>query len=315
MTQPKHLLSIEDLGLDGIREIMRLSDSFADLANRPIPKVPALRGKVVANVFYENSTRTRLSFESAIKRLSADVMTFVVANSSVNKGESLKDTANTLLELGADALIVRHSSAGVPMQIASWVDVPVINAGDGCHEHPTQALLDCYSISKLHKKLRRKSKNSAISFNGLVVGIVGDILHSRVARSLVTALNLLGAEVVLAAPRTMLPPAFESWDVVVSNDFDSLLGKLDIVYLLRIQSERMKVVSIPSLREYTTWYGLSMKRVKMLQKDALIMHPGPMNQGVEITPEVAQLPNCIVGEQVANGVITRMAVLFRLLVP
>src|SRR3954467_7165303 len=243
---------------------MRLTDSFVEVSKRPIPRVPALRGKTVVTLFYENSTRTRLSFETAAKRLSADVMSFSVSTSSVNKGESIRDTVETIHAMGIDTIIVRHGSSGVPWQISSWVDVPVINAGDGWHEHPTQALLDCYTV-----------RQRLGGFEGRRVAIVGGIKPSRVARSNVGAFSTLGAEVTLVAPRTLLPPSLAGWPVTVSHDLDDILPKCDAVYLLRMQLERTTEALLPSLREYTATYGLTRDRAKLLPEGALIMHPGP----------------------------------------
>jgi aspartate carbamoyltransferase catalytic subunit len=298
----RHLLSIADLGAEGIEEVLRVTDSFVEVSERAIPKVPTLRGKTVVSLFYEESTRTRLSFETAAKRLSADVMNFSVGTSSVKKGESLKDTVETIEAMGIDAVVIRHGSAGVPWQVADWVDASVINAGDGWHEHPTQALLDCYTI-----KQRRGG------LVGLRIAIVGDIKHSRVARSDVLAFTALGADVTLVAPPTLLPPSLEGWPVDVSHDFDAVLPKVDIVYLLRMQQERQTEALLPSLREYTAGYGLTRQRARLLQDDAIVMHPGPMNRGVEIAAEVADLPSALITKQVANGVAVRMAVLFLLL--
>ena len=304
----RHLLSVADLGRDGLVEVLRLADSFVEVSERAIPRVPALRGRTVATVFFEDSTRTRLSFEAAAKRLSADTMTFSVGSSSVNKGESLRDTVETIAAMGADLLIVRHRSAGVPWQVAGWVPCAVVNAGDGWHEHPTQALLDCYTIRQA-----LVSRGSDGSLDGLRVGIVGDAKHSRVARSDVLALAALGARVTLVAPPTLLPPSLEGWPVDVSHDLDAVLGDLDVVYLLRIQAERITEALFPSLREYTAGYGLTRARAARLGPDTLVMHPGPMNRGVEIAAEVADLPGSVITRQVANGVAVRMAVLFLLL--
>ena len=298
----RHLLSIADLGADGIEEILRITDSFVEVSSRAIPKVPALRGKTVVSLFYEHSTRTRLSFETAARRLSADTMNFSVPTSSVAKGESLRDTVETIEAMGIDAMVVRHSSAGVPRQIASWIDASVINAGDGWHEHPTQALLDCYTI-----------RQRRASLEGLRIAVVGDVKHSRVARSDVAAFALLGADVTLVAPPTLLPASLAGWPVTVSHDIDSVLPKADVVYVLRIQSERMTEALLPSLREYTACYGLTRRRAALLQDDALVMHPGPINRGVEIASEVATLPGSVITSQVANGVAVRMAVLYLLL--
>jgi aspartate carbamoyltransferase catalytic subunit len=300
--EKRHVLSVADLGRDGIDELMRLTESFVEVSERKIPKVPTLRGKTVVSLFYEDSTRTRLSFETAAKRLSADTMNFSVGTSSVKKGESLRDTVQTIEAMGVDAIVVRHGSAGVPWQVASWVDASVVNAGDGWHEHPTQALLDCYTIREKRGTL-----------DGLHIAIVGDIKHSRVARSDVLAFTLLGARVTLVAPPTLLPPSLSGWPVDVSHDLDDVLPKADVVYLLRMQRERMTEALLPSLREYTALYGLTPRRAQLLADDALIMHPGPMNRGVEIAAEVAELPRSVITRQVANGVAVRMAVLFLLL--
>jgi aspartate carbamoyltransferase catalytic subunit len=299
---PAHLLSVADLGADGIEEILRLTDSFVEVSARPIPKVPALRGRTVVSLFYESSTRTRLSFETAARRLSADTMNFTVGTSAVSKGESLRDTVETIAAMGVDAIVVRHGSAGVPWQVAAWSGVSVVNAGDGWHEHPTQALLDCYTVRQRRGTLQ-----------GLRVAIVGDVKHSRVARSDVLAFTALGAEVVLVGPPTLLPPSLEGWPVSVSHDLDGELPKADVVYLLRLQRERMDEALLPSLREYTTFYGLTRRRAALLQDDALLMHPGPINRGVEISAEVAALPSAVITQQVTNGVAVRMAVLFLLL--
>jgi aspartate carbamoyltransferase catalytic subunit len=298
----RHLLSVDDLGRDGIDEVLKLTDSFVEVSGRQIPKVPALRGKTVVWLFYEDSTRTRLSFEQAAKRLSADTMNFGVSTSSVNKGESLRDTVQTIEAMGVDCIVVRHASAGAPWRIAEWVDASVINAGDGWHEHPTQALLDCYTI-----------KQRLGSLDGLRIAIVGDIKHSRVARSDVLAFTALGADVTLVAPPTLLPPSLDGWPVSISHELDPVLTKADVVYLLRMQRERMTEALIPSLREYTSLYGLTARRVQLLDERALVMHPGPMNRGVEIAAEVADLPRSVVVDQVRNGVAVRMAVLYLLI--
>jgi aspartate carbamoyltransferase catalytic subunit len=299
----RHLLGVADIGgADGIDEVMRLTDSFVEVSERAIPKVPALRGKTVAWLFYEDSTRTRLSFETAAKRLSADTMNFSVSSSSVKKGESLRDTARTIEAMGIDAIVVRHSSAGAPHRIASWVDASVVNAGDGWHEHPTQALLDCYTI-----------RQRLGGLDGRHIAIIGDIKHSRVARSDVMAFTAMGAEVTLVAPPTLLPPSLDGWPVRVSHDLDEVLPTVDVAYLLRMQRERMTEALLPSLREYTAVYGLTNRRVELLRDDAVVMHPGPMNRGVEIAAEVADLPRSLILDQVRNGVAVRMAVLYLLL--
>jgi aspartate carbamoyltransferase catalytic subunit len=299
-----HLLSISDLTGDEISEILDVTDTMVEVASRSIPKVPALRGRTVVSLFYEDSTRTRLSFDTAAKRLSADTMTFAVSSSSVKKGESVRDTVETIEAMGIDAIVVRHASSGVPAQIASWTSAAVVNAGDGWHQHPTQALLDAYTV-----------RSHTGSLEGLHIGIVGDVKHSRVARSDIEVFTALGARVTLVAPPTLLPPTVAPWDVGVSHDLDEVLGELDVCYLLRMQRERMTEALIPSLREYTARYGLTARRADRLRKDALIMHPGPMNRGVEIAGEVADRPNAVITEQVANGVAVRMSVLFLLLGP
>ena len=305
MSAPAHLLSVADLGAEGIEEVLEVSDSFVEVSERAIPKVPALRGKTVVSLFYEDSTRTRLSFETAARRLSADVMNFSVGGSSVAKGESLRDTVQTIDAMGVDAVVVRHKSAGVPWQVANWVSCSVINGGDGWHEHPTQALLDCYTI--------RRARGGA-GLDGLRIAIVGDIKHSRVARSNVLAFSLLGAEVTLVAPPTLLPPSLDGWPIAAaSHDLDDVLPKADVVYLLRLQAERQSEALLPSLREYTATYGLTRARARLLADDALVMHPGPMNRGVEIAAEVADLPSSAITRQVANGVAVHMAILFLLL--
>jgi aspartate carbamoyltransferase catalytic subunit len=296
------LLSVADLGPDGIEEVLRLTESFVEVSARAIPRVPALRGKTVVSLFYEDSTRTRLSFETAAKRLNADTMNFSVSSSSVSKGESVRDTVTTIAAMGVDAIVVRHGSAGVPWQVAQWVDASVLNAGDGWHEHPTQALLDCYTIRERRGSLA-----------GLRVAIVGDVKHSRVARSNVLAFSMLGADVTLVAPPTLLPPSLAGWPVGVSHDLDDVLPKADVVYLLRMQKERQTEALLPSLREYTALYGLTRDRARLLADEALVMHPGPMNRGVEIAAEVADLPGAVITRQVANGVAVRMAVLFLML--
>jgi len=301
----RHLRSIDELGVDGLRHLLDLSDHMAEVNRRPIPKVPALRGKTVVSLFFEDSTRTRLSFETAAKRLSADTMTFSVSTSSVNKGESLRDTIETVAAMGVDAFVVRHQSSGVPWQISSWTGASVINAGDGWHEHPTQALLDCYTI--------RTALNRPEGFDGLHIAIVGDIKHSRVARSDVWAFAALGARVTLVAPYTLLPPSLEGWPVDVVHHIDDIVAKVDVLYMLRMQRERMHEALVPSLREYTANFGLTPERAERLQQHTLVMHPGPMNRGVEIAVDPAELPGSVIGQQVTNGVSVRMAVLFHLL--
>ena len=298
----KHLLGIEGTTREQLELILELTDRFAEIGKRPIPKVPALRGRTVASVFFEDSTRTRLSFESAARRLSADTLTFSAGSSSLSKGESLRDTVEVISSYGADVLIVRHSMAGTPKRVSEWTDACVVNAGDGCHEHPTQALLDCYTL-----------KQQRGSLDGMSIGIVGDIRHSRVARSNVLAFSSLGAKVTLIAPQTLIPPSIEKWPVEVSNVLDDVISDLDACYLLRMQSERHSKGLVPSLREYAKDFGLNGRRCQILPKDALILHPGPTNQGVEITAEVSTDSRSIILDQVTNGVSLRMAVLFMLL--
>jgi aspartate carbamoyltransferase catalytic subunit len=299
----KHLLGIDDLGADGIGEVLRLADSFLEVTRRDIPKVPALRGKTVVSMFYEDSTRTRLSFETAAKRLSADTMTFSAGSSSLRKGESLLDTVRTVEAMGIDAIVVRHRSSGVPQRIAGWIDASIVNAGDGWHEHPTQALLDCFTLRR----------HRGDSFAGMRVSIVGDIKHSRVARSNVRALSALGADVTLIGPPTLMPPDLEGWPVTVSYDLDEVLPTTDVLYVLRIQRERQEEALFPSLREYANRYGITVERMARLPADAIVMHPGPTNRGVEIDALVADDPRSVINEQVANGVAVRMAVLYMLL--
>ncbi|MDQ3570083.1 MAG: aspartate carbamoyltransferase catalytic subunit [Actinomycetota bacterium] len=300
-----------------MEEVLRVTDSFVEVSARAIPRVPALRGRTVVSLFYECSTRTRLSFETAARRLSADTMNFTVTTSSASKGESLRDTVETIDAMGIDAVVVRHSAAGVPWQVARWTEASVVNAGDGWHEHPTQALLDCYTIRQCRQRMGRPSTGGKSmghhSLDGLRLAVVGDVKHSRVARSGVLAFTALGADVTLVAPRTLLPPSVEGWPVDVSHDLDSVLPKVDVVYLLRLQNERMTEALVPTLREYTSGYGLTRRRAALLQDDALVMHPGPINRGVEVAAEVADLPRSVISQQVANGVAVRMAVLYLLL--
>jgi len=316
---PHHLLGIDDLGPDGIAEVLRVTDSFVEVGHRANPKVPALRGRTVATLFFEDSTRTRVSFETAAKRLSADVLSFAAGSSSVKKGESLRDTVETIEAMGIDAIIIRHSSSGAPTQVARWVDdTAVVNAGDGWHEHPTQALLDLYTVRQALGDAAAgeldEGNDGTRAFKGLQVVIVGDIRHSRVARSQVAAYAALGAEVTLVAPRTLLPPSLAGWPVAsVSHDLDRQLPGADVVSLLRVQSERGSGEFVPSLREYTAGFGLTARRAAMLGPGALILHPGPMVRGVEIASEVADLPAARITGQVSNGVAVRMAVLFLLL--
>ncbi len=305
----RHLISAADLSRDDALLILDTATELASLADRPIKKLPTLRGRTVVNLFYEDSTRTRISFEAAAKRLSADVINFSAKGSSVAKGESLKDTALTLEAMGADAVVIRHGASGAAHRLAEWVRGSVLNAGDGTHEHPTQALLDAFTI----RRRLRGAEARGTGLDGLRVTIVGDVLHSRVARSNVLLLSTLGAEVTLAAPPTLLPLAVGSWPCAVSYDLDSELPKSDVVMMLRVQQERMTAAYFPSVREYSRRYGLDTTRMARLPWHAIVMHPGPMNRGVEIAAEVADSVRSTIVEQVANGVTTRMAVLYLLL--
>jgi aspartate carbamoyltransferase catalytic subunit len=305
----RHLISAADLSRGDALLILDTAEELASLADRPIKKLPTLRGRTVVNLFFEDSTRTRISFEAAAKRLSADVINFSAKGSSVAKGESLKDTALTLEAMGADAVVIRHSASGAAHRLAGWVRGSVVNAGDGTHEHPTQALLDAFTI---RRKLRAGSGRGA-GLDGIRVTIVGDVLHSRVARSNVLLLSTLGAEVTLAAPPTLLPLAVDTWPCAVSYGLDSELPKSDVVMMLRVQQERMTAAYFPSVREYSRRYGLDVARMARLPDHAIVLHPGPMNRGVEIAAEVADSARSMIVEQVANGVTTRMAVLYLLL--
>jgi aspartate carbamoyltransferase catalytic subunit len=305
----RHLISAADLSRADALLILDTAEELASLADRPIKKLPTLRGRTVVNLFFEDSTRTRISFEAAAKRLSADVINFSAKGSSVAKGESLKDTALTLEAMGSDAVVIRHSASGAAHRLAGWVQGSVVNAGDGTHEHPTQALLDAFTIRR-----RLKGGNTrGAGLDGIRVTIVGDVLHSRVARSNVLLLSTLGAEVTLAAPPTLLPLAVENWPCAVSYDLDSELPKSDVVMMLRVQQERMTAAYFPSVREYSRRYGLDGARMGRLPDHAIVMHPGPMNRGVEIAADVADSVRSTIVEQVANGVTTRMAVLYLLL--
>jgi aspartate carbamoyltransferase catalytic subunit len=298
----KHLLSVTQLQPEEITGILDTADSFREVGTRVIKKVPALRGRTVVNLFYESSTRTRISFELAAKRLSADVINFSTGGSSVSKGESLKDTALTLQAMGADAIVIRHSSSGSPHTLTRWVEASVINAGDGTHEHPTQALLDLFTI-----------REHFPSFDGLRVAVVGDVLHSRVARSGTLALARMGAQVTLVGPPTLIPPEAPTWGAEVSYELDPVLPKLDVCYMLRVQRERQRQQYFPSVREYSRLYGLTPERVAALPEEALVMHPGPMNRGVEIASDVADLPRAVITDQVTNGIAVRMALLYLML--
>ncbi len=301
MTIP-HLLSMDDLCADDVGAILDTAEGMTDVDQRPIKKVPVLRGRTVANLFYEDSTRTRISFELAAKRLSADVLNMSAKGSSVSKGESLKDTALTLQAMGVDAIVLRHWASGAPRQLTRWVDAKVLNAGDGSHQHPTQALLDLFTIRQRLGRL-----------DGLRVVVCGDIVHSRVARSLVRGLTLLGAEVTLAGPPTLLPPQPESWSATASTDLDAVLPKADVLYLLRVQTERMGRQFFPSPREYARIWGVDAQRLARLPEHAIVMHPGPMNRGIEISADVADIHADVIAAQVRNGIAVRMSCLYLML--
>ena len=304
----KHLVSASDLTKEDAVLVLDTAKELATISDRPVKKLPTLRGRTVVNLFFEDSTRTRISFEAASKRLSADVINFSAKGSSVSKGESLKDTAQTLQSMGADAVVIRHGSSGAPHLLATrnWIDAVVINAGDGTHEHPTQALLDAYTI----RKHLRKNEGD---LSGIKVAIVGDILHSRVARSNAILLKTLGATPIMVAPPTLLPVGIENWNGEYSYNLDDILPTVDAVMMLRAQQERMNDAYFPTAREYSRNFGLNAQRLKRMQEHALVLHPGPMNRGMEITAEVADSKNSVVIEQVANGVSVRMAVLYLLL--
>ena len=299
----EHLLSMDQLKAEDITKILDTAETLRQMTDRPIKKLPTLRGRTVCNLFYEASTRTRISFELAAKRLSADVINFSAdSKSSVAKGESLKDTAWTLEAMGVDAIVVRHGSSGAPHQLSQWVQASVINAGDGSHEHPTQALLDLFSIREHFKDL-----------TGLKVAIVGDILHSRVARSNVKGLVTMGAEVVLVGPPTLIPKQAEAWGAKLVYDLDSVIEDVDVCYLLRVQRERLAEQLFPSLREYSALWGLDARRMNRMKPDALVMHPGPMNRGVEIAADVSESARSIILDQVSNGLAVRMSLLYLML--
>ena len=299
----EHLLSMDQLKADDITKLLDTAETLRQMTDRPIKKLPTLRGRTVCNLFYEASTRTRISFELAAKRLSADVINFSAdSKSSVAKGESLKDTAWTLEAMGVDAIVVRHGSSGAPHQLSQWVQASVINAGDGAHEHPTQALLDLFSIRERFKDL-----------TGLKVAIVGDILHSRVARSNVKGLVTMGAEVVLVGPPTLIPKQAEAWGTKLVYDLDSVIEDVDVCYLLRVQRERLAEQLFPSLREYSALWGLDARRMNRMKPDALVMHPGPMNRGVEIAADVSESARSIILDQVSNGLAVRMSLLYLML--
>ena len=304
----RHLLSISDLNRDEALHILDTADQLAKATETTVKKLPTLRGRTVVNLFFEDSTRTRISFEAAAKRLSADVINFSAKGSSLSKGESLKDTAITLQAMGADGVVIRHPASGAPHRLADqkWMSGSVINAGDGTHEHPTQALLDAFTI-------REHLQGGKGALDGIRVAIVGDILHSRVARSNILLLNLLGADVTVIAPGTLLPVSVTSWGVGVSYDFDSDISSFDVVMMLRVQRERMVESFFPSEREYARSYGLNAARVEKLKAGAIVMHPGPMNRGLEISADAADSALSVIPDQVRNGVSIRMAVLYLLL--
>jgi aspartate carbamoyltransferase catalytic subunit len=308
----RHLLSTKDLSRDEAIQILDVAEDMADVATREVKKLPTLRGKTVINLFFEDSTRTRTSFELAAKRLSADLINFSAKGSSVSKGEGLKDTAQTLAAMGADAVVIRHPSSGAAQLLAEsdWIDAAILNAGDGTHEHPSQALLDAFTMRKrLHGGASRGT-----ALDGLRVTIVGDILHSRVARSNVWLLATLGAEVRLVAPATLLPTGIDAWPASVGYDLDdAIAADPDVVMMLRIQAERMNAAFFPNTREYSREWGLDTERVERLRADTMVMHPGPMVRGLEISAAAADSPRSTVLEQVANGVSIRMAVLYLLL--
>jgi aspartate carbamoyltransferase catalytic subunit len=304
----KHLLSINDLSKVDAISILDTAQELARVSDGPMKKLPTLRGRTIVNLFAEDSTRTRISFEAAAKRLSADVINFSAKGSSISKGESLKDTAQTLQAMGADAVIIRHGASGAAQRLADsqWMTGSVINAGDGTHEHPSQALLDAFTI-------RKHLSKGASDLAGLRIAIVGDVLHSRVARSNVLLLSKLGAQVVLVAPPTLLPVGIESWPCEISYDLDAVISSVDAIMMLRIQMERMSELFFPNAREYSRYFGLNIDRMKALKPAAIVMHPGPMNRGLEITADAADGARSVIVEQVANGVSIRMAILYLLL--
>lgn len=297
----KDLLGLEYLDREEINLILETARPFKELFTRSVKKVPPLRGKTVVLLFYEPSTRTRISFELAAKRLSADVLNISASTSSVAKGESLIDTAKTLEAMKADFVVIRHSMAGAPQILARTISASIINAGDGTHEHPTQGLLDMFTIWEKKERL-----------SGLKVAIVGDILHSRVARSNIWGLNKMGAKVYVVGPATLIPPKIEQMGVKIFYDLDEIIDELDVINILRIQIERQKENLFPSLREYNEIFGITDERLKRAKKDLLVMHPGPMNRGIEISSSVAESSRSVITEQVTNGIAVRMAVLYLL---
>jgi aspartate carbamoyltransferase catalytic subunit len=304
----KHLLSISDLNKSEAISILDTATELARVSDGAVKKLPTLRGRTIVNLFAEDSTRTRISFEAAAKRLSADVINFSAKGSSLSKGESLKDTAMTLQAMGADAVVIRHPASGAAQRLADseWMSGSVVNAGDGTHEHPSQALLDAFTI-------RKHLGMGGSDLAGLSVAIVGDILHSRVARSNVLLLSMLGAKVTLVAPPTLLPVGIHNWPATVSYDFDAVIPHVDVVMMLRVQQERMSDLFFPNAREYSRYFGLNAERMANMKSGAIVMHPGPMNRGLEISAEVADSARSVITEQVANGVSVRMAILYVLL--
>jgi aspartate carbamoyltransferase catalytic subunit len=311
----RHLISAGDLSRDDAVLILDTAQELESVGGRAIRKLPTLRGRTVVNLFYEDSTRTRTSFEAAAKRLSADVINFSAKGSSVAKGESLKDTALTLEAMGADAVVIRHPASGAPRRLTNWVSGRVVNAGDGTHEHPTQALLDAFTMRQRLGGAGGAggTEQRGQGLDGLRVTIVGDVLHSRVARSNVLLLSTLGAHVTMVAPPTLMPHAVETWPCRSGYDLDAELRKSDVVMMLRVQQERMSAAFFPTIREYRRRYGLDAGRMALLPEHAIVMHPGPMNRGVEIAAEVADSSRSTIVQQVANGVTVRMAVLYLML--
>lgn len=304
----KHLLSISNLNKSEAISILDTASELSRVSDGAVKKLPTLRGRTIVNLFAEDSTRTRISFEAAAKRLSADVINFSAKGSSLSKGESLKDTAMTLQAMGADAVVIRHPASGAAQRLADseWMSGSVVNAGDGTHEHPSQALLDAFTI-------RKHLGMGGSDLSGLSVAIVGDILHSRVARSNVLLLSMLGAQVTLVAPPTLLPVGIANWPATVSYDFDSVIPHVDVVMMLRVQQERMTDLFFPNAREYSRYFGLNSDRMVQMKSGAIVMHPGPMNRGLEISAEVADSARSVITEQVTNGVSVRMAILYVLL--
>lgn len=304
----RHLLSIADLDKVSAINILDTAAELARVSDGAVKKLPTLRGRTIVNLFAEDSTRTRISFEAAAKRLSADVINFSAKGSSLSKGESLKDTAMTLQAMGADAVVIRHSASGAAQRLADceWMSGSVVNAGDGTHEHPSQALLDAFTI-------RKNLGMGSSDLSGLSIAIVGDVLHSRVARSNVLLLSMLCAKVTLVAPPTLLPVGVQSWPVEISYDFDAVIPHVDVIMMLRVQQERMTDLFFPNAREYSRYFGLNSERMALMKPGAIVMHPGPMNRGLEISAEVADSSRSVITEQVTNGVSVRMAILYVLL--